>query len=116
MENIPTSYLLKNGEVQTPTPFDPAINRIVCAATRFSSGVVIPGVRHYDMVMIEVIDKLKEKPSELSKEVEQGFLDRFGVFKTRQEAWKIAYIAKQVIRRAWGDGTHGGTLYSENLY
>ena len=44
---------------------------------------------------------------------EQGFVDQFGVFLTREEAWDVASKAGQIVRRVGGDG---GCLYSENLY
>lgn len=45
-----------------------------------------------------------------------GFIDQFGNFHTRTEAWKIAEAAGQIFRRCGGDTVNGGTLYSENLY
>ena len=47
---------------------------------------------------------------------EDGFIDQFGTFFNRQQAWKIAEKRDQIIRRVGGDIAHGGTLYSENLY
>ena len=47
---------------------------------------------------------------------EQGFIDSWGVFYNRQDAWKIAEENNQIIRRVGGDTKDGGTLYSENLY
>ena len=46
----------------------------------------------------------------------QGFIDQYGVFMTRQEAWKVAEAADQINYRCGGDDKYGGTLYSENLY
>lgn len=50
------------------------------------------------------------------EDVEQGFIDTWGVFHTREEAWKIASHHNQIIRRCGGDTVNGGRLYSENLY
>jgi hypothetical protein len=44
---------------------------------------------------------------------QQGFVDKSGTFKTREEAWSIAEAANQIIRRVGGDN---GKLFSENLY
>lgn len=49
-------------------------------------------------------------------EHDQGFIDQFGAFMSRTEAWKVAEAAGQIIRRVDGDAVDGGTLYSENLY
>ena len=46
----------------------------------------------------------------------QGFVDQYGEFFDRCEAWKIAEREGQILRRCGGDGAKGGTLYSENLY
>ena len=53
---------------------------------------------------------------ELFIKSEQGFVDRFGKFHNREEAWKIAEPAGQIRRRVGGDTINGGTLFSENLY
>lgn len=42
----------------------------------------------------------------------QGFVTSEGRFVDREEAWKIAEIANQIIRQSGGKGT----LYSEDLY
>lgn len=44
---------------------------------------------------------------------EQGFIDQFGNFLTRKEAWVIAEQQNQLYRK---DGTEHGILYSENIY
>ena len=46
--------------------------------------------------------------------IEQGFIDQCGNFLTREEAWKVAEAADQIIRT--GPGFSGPMLYSENLY
>lgn len=43
---------------------------------------------------------------------EQGFIDQFGVFLSREEAWEVANAVGQIFRKVSGEGT----LYSENLY
>lgn len=84
--------------------------RIVCAAIRNIKGEVIIGVRHFD---IEMHEQIKQNSSELWSNSEQGFIDQFYNFYTREEAWKIALEADQIIRRCHGDE---GKLFSENIY
>jgi hypothetical protein len=43
---------------------------------------------------------------------EQGFIDQFGRFMSREDAWIAAEKGDQIIR----DVAPAGTLYSENLY
>lgn len=92
--------------------------RIVCAANLCEdTGIVILGVRHWDTFMRENKNDINVFwDSAFSTNVEQGFVDQFGKFYTRTEAWKIAEKNNQIIRRVGGDTANGGTLYSENLY
>lgn len=90
-------------------------NRIVCSAIKSSCGdYMLVGIRHWDAIMV--------KQSRLLRSVdglgidwygEQGFVDRYGQFLTRTEAWKVAEDANQIIRTCGGDD---GKLFSENLY
>lgn len=60
--------------------------------------------------------KMKDGTPYLSKEwlgCEDGFIDQFGNFLTREEAYVIA-IANNQMRRVFHD--QEGSLYSENLY
>lgn len=88
--------------------------RIVCAANRlkFTNAVVV-GVRHYDAFMRR---QIAQSEYNWCDPVEQGFIDQFGVFLTRTEAWVIAEKNGQILRRVGGDTANDGTLYSENLY
>jgi hypothetical protein len=85
--------------------------RVVCAALRDGQGRIIAGPRHFDQVMHEQI-KARAYPGTW-KRAEQGFLDQFGAFLSREEAWQVAFDAGQILRRVGGDGER---LYSENLY
>jgi len=91
--------------------------RIVCAACACGDVVVI-GPRHYDSTMREQIallgDRWKEEKER--QRVIQGFIDQFGDFHTREEAWVIAEKNGQIFRRCGGDTLNGGNLFSENLY
>lgn len=109
-------------------PFDlsldiPSPQWIVCAANRYGShpeaAWVALGARHHDRRMDETIERFEllsnEHGGHLGK-AEQGFIDQYGNFLTRQEAWHIALENGQIRRRVGGDDANGGTLYSENLY
>lgn len=89
---------------------DPEIKTwIVCAANRHKeTGIIFCGARHFDNVMRGQI-----KAAGLNGiGHEQGFIDQFSRFYTREEAWIIAETNGQIKRKVSGDGT----LYSENLY
>ena len=97
--------------------------RIVCAANYYKSDIIneeflIVGPRHYDLTMREQL-KYRYDPDALNDndfKIIQGFIDQFGDFHDRQEAWKIAKANGQIYRRVCGDDDGDGTLYSENLY
>jgi hypothetical protein len=87
--------------------------RIVCAALKNkNSGDIICGPRHFDSIMHMQIRNTGH-PREFWKFAEQGFVDQYGKFLTREEAWKVASIAGQILYRCGGDGEK---LFSENLY
>lgn len=94
-------------------------SRIICAANKLrlenGSIIVIAGARHWDKGMHQVADALFHG---LERELEQGFIDQFNNFYTREEAWIIAETNGQIIRRVGGDTKLDGTgrLFSENLY
>jgi len=84
--------------------------RIVCAALK-KGDRIITGARHFDKVMRSQI-LVSEGLTFWKSGVYQGFIDQFGDFLDREEAWKIADSMGQIIDRVSNDGT----LYSENLY
>jgi len=47
---------------------------------------------------------------------EEGFIDQHGRFYNRQDAWMIAALNDQIIRRVGGDGPEQHGLFNENLY
>ncbi len=83
--------------------------RVVCSAIRNEEGQIICGPRHFDMTMNQQI-VLSGFSWVRSK---QGFVDQFGEFLTREDAYVIAKDNGQIIRRCGGDE---GKLFSENLY
>jgi len=83
--------------------------RIVCAANRLRSGLIVCGARHHDRIMNAQIQAANDD----SLGEEQGFIDQFGTFVTREDALIIARAREQIRRRCGGDKI---ALYSENLY
>jgi hypothetical protein len=91
---------------------------VVCAALRNKkTGQIIAGARHYDSVMRSIFVKydVDDKPIRDKDWIgaEQGFIDQYGVFMDRKEAWKVAKESDQI---KWGKEYSKETLYSENLY
>lgn len=82
---------------------------IVCAAIH-KDGRIITGARHFDGLMRGQI--LASEGFDFWRSADQGFVDQFGQFLTRKEAWKIAKEMNQIKK----DVSIEGTLYSENLY
>lgn len=87
----------------------PADPRVVCAAVRLKQGIVVCGPRHFDATMRKMIEQLRLSVTA----AEQGFVDQFGNFLTREEAWDIAKARGQILHER---SICLGTLYSENLY
>lgn len=104
------------------------LNRVVSAANYCPGHAYLVSARHWDEQMHKQYDMAKlghdaRRAVEPSLEeypeghhFAQGFIDKFGKWLTREEAWVIAQAAGQIIRRVGGDNVAGGRLYSENLY
>lgn len=73
-------------------------------------GRIVTGARHMDKVMREQMNSAEG--TDWWKGCEQGFIDQFGDFINREEAWTIAGDQGQIRRQV----SSPGTLYSENLY
>jgi len=85
---------------------------IVCAANRHpTNGRIITGARHYDPIMRAQINASEGSDSWIG--CDQGFIDQFGNFLTREKALKIAKKNGQIRRRCGGNDLR---LYSESLY
>jgi len=100
-------------------------NLIVCAAMKMKDGLIVHGVGHYSSDMTAILERIYGEDAYLQVE-EQGFIDRYGEFINRADAWTIADTAGQ-IRRPTGferelyrsrEACVGddGVLLSENLY
>jgi hypothetical protein len=122
------------------TPEQLKLRRVVTAAIMSEDlddcGVtsVIIAPRHFDAFMHDAINRdvlsyapeYREERARRWKQAEQGFIDQWGNFLTRREAWKIATRQGQIVRwvgsqRYLSQCTSTDTffdqdLYSENLY
>lgn len=84
---------------------------VVCAALRNKTGGIICGVRHFDTIMR---DQIKAAGGiEEWRGADQGFVDQFGQFLSREDARSLAVLQGQVRYRCGGDAER---LFSENLY
>ncbi len=96
----------------TENNIDKPAQRVVCAANRNKdNGRIICGARHWDKVMHSQRPDIMKEPT---FRWEQGFIDQFGDFLTREQAWDIAVAQGQIFRLCY-EGQKG-YLYSENLY
>ena len=84
---------------------------IVCAANRID-GLIICGARHHDSIMRAVYSNLGLGNVKTYSREEQGFIDQYGQFVTREDAAFIVKANKQHLR----DPEVGDKLFSENLY
>lgn len=92
--------------------------RIVCAAIRAFDGELLLGIRHYSMDMHKQIERRSDGDKFKRRlDSDQGFVDQWGVFISREEAYQIAEQTGQLVYPdACGDGLEGKRLYSEGLY
>jgi hypothetical protein len=87
-----------------------ANRRVVCAACRIGD-IVLAGARHFDTIMHSQLQAMRLDRGQIGM-AEQGFVDQFGIFLTRQEAYKLAEEKGQIN----GEPNIPGTLFSEDLY
>lgn len=88
---------------------------IVCAANRFGD-LILCGARHWDQRMrgqADAMGGIKEVRKH-GKE-EQGFIDQFGDFHTREEAMRIVHRNGQRFDEERNGGSCSA-LFSEGLY
>lgn len=93
--------------------FDPT-RRIVCAAIRAENGDVIVGIRHYSQDMhYQINARADGRRFENRFGDDQGFVNTWGEYLTRKEAYKVALALGQIIRP---EACPSETLYSEGIY
>lgn len=87
--------------------------RIVCAALRAGDGDVLIGIRHYSADMHEQMSARSDGGKFFHRGgKDQGFVDQFGVYMDRREAFAVAMKAGQIINM----NACTYELYSEGLY
>lgn len=92
---------------------DQNIRRVVCAAIRAEDGDIMVGIRHYSPDMQAQINSRFDGGKFVRRRGDElGFVDQWGVYMTRTEAWEVAKRQNQIIR----DIGVKDTLYSEHLY
>lgn len=90
--------------------YEPAKRRVVCAANKFGE-LIVPGARHFDSIMHALLDRLNIQGKE---QHDQGFIDQWGNFMTREEALLVVKVnGQQVSDRAFHSKSE---LFSEDLY
>lgn len=92
--------------------------RIVCAAVRAADGDLLLGIRHYSADMHEQIAARHDgKKFMFRLDEDQGFVDQYGNWYSRTEAYQVALENNQIINpEKCGKGINGPKLYSEGLY
>ena len=106
-------------EITWAEGIDPQPRYVVCAANSYG-GFIIAGARHHDSVMRDVTRVLGGGDHrtgfkilmEMGEE-EQGFIDQYGDFMSREEA---AFIVEANNQPMAEKGEAKGHLISENLY
>lgn len=89
---------------------------IVCAANRhkvFKTDILL-GVRHWDKLMYNQVKSNRSWNVFPSSSYEQGFINQFGEFRTREEAYKIVQENGQPFNTERNGCDK--ELYSEGLY
>ena len=103
-------------EPQTFTPDEGGLTvngrprTVVCAALLYKCGTIIVSVRHFDAFARKQVELHKLKHFQHK----QGFVDQWGNFMNREEAWHVATTNRQKIDHDRNGPK--GTLYSEGLY
>lgn len=88
---------------------------IVAAANRYR-GIIVMGTRHHSPSMtntIEAYGGIEALRKYCGDDGEQGFVDQYGTFYDRKEAWILAEQNGQI---RYPDVCGPGRLFSENLY
>lgn len=83
--------------------------RVVCAACRHrSTQRIVCGPRHFDPIM-----RTSMGPERWGGLADQGFIDQWGTFMDRAEAFQVAKAAGQIL---YGPHLLGDELDSSDLY
>jgi len=87
-----------------------SVQRVVSMAACIVDGHLIVGNRHFCPIMRMTIENLGIDPfdNQHDMDTDQGFVDQWGVYMSREEAWVVAKAAGQ-IKKVYTKGI----LYSE---
>lgn len=86
---------------------------VVCAAMLMQDDSIVVGIRHFSPEMRKIMKRAYGDKYHLQVK-EQGFVNQFGKFLTREEAYNVAIMNGQILRNTVS--LPHGTLYSEHLY
>lgn len=93
------------------------VTRCVAGVANRYGGIIVMGTRHYSNLMQMALDALGGPEVLIAwageENYEQGFVDQYGTFLDRKEAWLLAESTGQIRYR---DKLPDGTLYSEHLW
>lgn len=87
--------------------------RVVCAAIK-AKNQIVTSARHFDLLMHDQLRRLPVEQRERLKHAEQGFIDQWGKFMSREESFEVATAAGQIRQKS--GGADSKELYSEDLY
>ena len=92
---------------------NPVKRIVVTAANKLGdTGILLVGARHWDSVMRAQWKVLKNTVEVEQKDIEQGFIDQYGQFLSRKEAF---IVANENGQKLIGENWHN-ELFSENLH
>lgn len=98
----------------------PKQRRVVCAAVRAADGTLLLGIRHYSPDMHQQIAERRDGAKFTHRlDEDQGFVDQYGQWLSRADAYDVAARAGQILPGRNGVGRRldiGPVLYSEALY
>lgn len=106
-EYYKTEFMLELEEHAKALPNFHDIRRVSMAAN-IVDGHLIVGNRHFCPLMHMQIDKLGLNARKHNIGTDQGFVDQWGIYMSRQEAWNVAK-ARDQIREVFQEGV----LFSE---
>lgn len=92
--------------------------RVVTAANKYGDTILV-GARHCSPAMQTQMNAIKEDrimDAEISGKAQQGFIDQWDVFMTREEAYKVALDNGQInlMRLKWP--SYSKDLFSEDIH
>ena len=91
---------------------------VVASACRYGDLITAVGARHFSPAMVKQLNAIREEKLidlDNAGKAEQGFIDQFDIFMTREEAWEVAIASGQLNQRRY-KGSAFGTLFSEDLW